>query len=754
MARSSSPDSSPDLFNSTSNLLSFLDLNDRRSNMDQMDIDPITIPDTPDRLSTQKINSGRRNFEEIESSSGGGSSGISNLLDKGGCVRVRDHRRLNVENPKHRRLFSRPRGDIGVHDKSRENSHPVVSLADSPSVSLNSRLFRRMMSGKGSSEPHFSENITPSNDRAKLDGGTSSIAELLAADGKTLGKNKEKVIDLMSSPVSASRNLRKKTSLQDDRSYVDEGLCSSSSMGVDRGKGIYIPSDGKHNTEPVMSRSLHSPTLPRKSGQRRLVRNGCISPHNVAKAKLIAESHVKSHEDGRQVDTGVVPGERDTDRVKGKGVMEESSARKSSLNPTVEANRTEGSFEAFDAMGGWRSTRNHSSNTSSFLSDSAGHLSRTISGVGHSHEINDAASFNPGPTPFLAQASSNIRSEMDRESGLRYGATKRVRRQRKRGSACSDGGESLIFDDLEILGPSEEPSNARSTRIRSNRHCGSLHPVIEIEDVSPVQSGGLRNMTQMDNDDSDVRARQVEADEMLARELQEEFYHELPGVGGGEIDASIAWGLQQEEDVERAASLRRQRVHPRDASMSHLYRQQQTQALQNSSVRYTNRAIRARSRAPTSARGAQFRDRRIGSSPTISARGRHMHFPQNMDVEMRIHILEALEAAAAGISEDVTRASTLFHAQRDFNENDYEMLLALDENNHQHVGATSNQINGLPQSTVQTDNFAEACAVCLETPTIGDTIRHLPCLHKFHKDCIDPWLRRKTSCPICKCSIT
>lgn len=33
--------------------------------------------------------------------------------------------------------------------------------------------------------------------------------------------------------------------------------------------------------------------------------------------------------------------------------------------------------------------------------------------------------------------------------------------------------------------------------------------------------------------------------------------------------------------------------------------------------------------------------------------------------------------------------------------NDYEMLLALDENNHQLGGATVNQINNLPQSTVQ-----------------------------------------------------
>lgn len=98
------------------------------------------------------------------------------------------------------------------------------------------------------------------------------------------------------------------------------------------------------------------------------------------------------------------------------------------------------------------------------------------------------------------------------------------------------------------------------------------------------------------------------------------------------------------------------------------------------------------------------------------------------------------------------------------------MLLALDDNNDQHGGASTHLINGLPESTVQVifmilsvkkwhylqiifhclrfvlvlnysvelfvqnANFEEACAICLETPIIGDTIRHLPCLHKFHKD--------------------
>lgn len=50
------------------------------------------------------------------------------------------------------------------------------------------------------------------------------------------------------------------------------------------------------------------------------------------------------------------------------------------------------------------------------------------------------------------------------------------------------------------------------------------------------------------------------------------------------------------------------------------------------------------------------------------------------------------------------------------------------------------------------------CAICQEEFEIGDLFVPLPCnethLHRFHKDCILPWLRRNNTCPVCRATIS
>ena len=44
-----------------------------------------------------------------------------------------------------------------------------------------------------------------------------------------------------------------------------------------------------------------------------------------------------------------------------------------------------------------------------------------------------------------------------------------------------------------------------------------------------------------------------------------------------------------------------------------------------------------------------------------------------------------------------------------------------------------------------TDVSLARCSVCLCDLEQGDSCRRLPCLHMFHKDCIDDWLKRNRS---------
>ncbi|KAK4536094.1 hypothetical protein CDCA_CDCA07G2119 [Cyanidium caldarium] len=44
----------------------------------------------------------------------------------------------------------------------------------------------------------------------------------------------------------------------------------------------------------------------------------------------------------------------------------------------------------------------------------------------------------------------------------------------------------------------------------------------------------------------------------------------------------------------------------------------------------------------------------------------------------------------------------------------------------------------------------DGCAVCLDAFFDAEMVRMLPCVHCFHRDCVDRWLTRCKACPICK----
>jgi len=74
-------------------------------------------------------------------------------------------------------------------------------------------------------------------------------------------------------------------------------------------------------------------------------------------------------------------------------------------------------------------------------------------------------------------------------------------------------------------------------------------------------------------------------------------------------------------------------------------------------------------------------------------------------------------------------------------------------------GAKWHNINQLPtrryqvRVTAEESNMQKSCRVCMEDFKNEELLRTLPCLHFFHKECIDKWLFQNRTCPVCKFDI-
>lgn len=85
----------------------------------------------------------------------------------------------------------------------------------------------------------------------------------------------------------------------------------------------------------------------------------------------------------------------------------------------------------------------------------------------------------------------------------------------------------------------------------------------------------------------------------------------------------------------------------------------------------------------------------------------------------------------------------------------YEELLQAFGDGTDNLAAQEQDIQALPVSAVhdpdkQLPKECRDCAICLDPFESGQNRKVLPCLHGFHQDCIDQWLRSNGSCPICK----
>lgn len=68
-----------------------------------------------------------------------------------------------------------------------------------------------------------------------------------------------------------------------------------------------------------------------------------------------------------------------------------------------------------------------------------------------------------------------------------------------------------------------------------------------------------------------------------------------------------------------------------------------------------------------------------------------------------------------------------------------------------HSGMSFEELQDLPWFGYRGGEASKSCAICLDAYKSGNICRALPvCKHFFHTQCIDLWLLRSRSCPICR----
>ncbi|KAK3165047.1 hypothetical protein QOZ80_1AG0028280 [Eleusine coracana subsp. coracana] len=291
--------------------------------------------------------------------------------------------------------------------------------------------------------------------------------------------------------------------------------------------------------------------------------------------------------------------------------------------------------------------------------------------------------------------------------------------------------------------------NEADMSAQESQATGEVSPCDDIlmEDSSSSWLSRVKDLHFPIPDEHQIRARQIELDEEFARELQEQLNRGLQGSQQSEsVDTAIAWTLQ-EQDAERARIAAAAREgqssssqSQRDRSMAHLYSYGRHAPAQNSASWANPTPFPMSSR-----RGF----RRSSDCPEVQQQNMLISqltkgcFTPDMDLPARMAVLDSIREALESFGDPYSPDS----------DDEYENVIAHDNNNNNHRGASDDQINNLPVSVVEVENPDDLCPICWDCPVAGDSLRHLPCLHKFHKECIDKWLGMKISCPVCKSNI-
>jgi len=107
--------------------------------------------------------------------------------------------------------------------------------------------------------------------------------------------------------------------------------------------------------------------------------------------------------------------------------------------------------------------------------------------------------------------------------------------------------------------------------------------------------------------------------------------------------------------------------------------------------------------------------------------------------------------AIAQLPTRIFRAVTSQPQPQEHRQQEQALLRSGSQESNDGTGAEMARQDAEVRIDVQQD--APACAICYEELKDGDVLRSLPCMHDFHAACVDEWLIRKRTCPLCRKSI-
>lgn len=112
--------------------------------------------------------------------------------------------------------------------------------------------------------------------------------------------------------------------------------------------------------------------------------------------------------------------------------------------------------------------------------------------------------------------------------------------------------------------------------------------------------------------------------------------------------------------------------------------------------------------------------------------------PHQWEVLLNLHNLEANPDLEPGTYDES-------------NYTEYEMFV--DVSSHGRPPASTTVVNNLLSVVITNEDFENnktRCAVCKDEIGVGLIAKQLPCGHRYHGDCILPWLGIRNTCPVCR----